>query len=586
MKFLRNVLATVVGIFLFFLVSFLFLLILISAASEERLVKIEDNSILHLKLDKAILERERPDAFSGLGLVPGFSEGGIGLIQLKDAIRHAAEDDKIAGILLEAPFIMAGFAAVDDIRTELDNFRGSGKFLFAYSELYTEGGYYLASVADSVFLNPDQSVFEFDGINLERTFLKRMFDKLGIEAYVFKTGDFKDAFEPFTEEKMNPRAKEHLNQLINALYGNILKNVARSRNMEVDEVARISKGALAIGAEDALDLGLVDVLAYRDEVYDILRQKTGLEGDAKLKTVSYGGYRKSYKDKPTSKNRIAVIMADGEIIGGKGEIGMVGSERFAEEISKARKDSKIKAIVLRVNSPGGGALASDVIWREIELAAAEKPVIASMGDVAASGGYYLAMACDTIVVQPNTITGSIGVTAFMFNVEKLMSDKIGLTTDQVKTGDHSDLYSMSRPKTPQQIQMLQMRTNEAYASFLEKAAKGRNMGVEQLEPLAGGRVWTGEQALQLGLADLFGDLDRAIEIAAEKAGISGDFRLRYYPVQKDPIEELISRLSGDMETRIARNRLGIFYDAFDKFRVIERYQGIQARLPFDLQYVF
>ena len=586
MKFLSNILATVVGIFLFFLISFLFLLILISAASEERLVKLEDNSVLHLKLDKAIMERERPDAFSGLGLVPGFSEGGIGLIQLKDAIRHAAKDEKIAGILLEAPFILAGYAAVDDIRTELENFRDSGKFLYAYSELYTEGGYYLASAADSVFLNPDQSVFEFDGINLERTFLKRMFDKLGIEAYVFKTGDFKDAFEPFTEEKMNPRAKEHLDQLINALYGNILKNVARSRNMEVDEVARISKGALAIGAEDALDLGLVDVLAYRDEVYDILRQKTGLERDDKLKTVSYGRYRKSYKDNPTSKNRIAVIMADGEIIGGKGESGMVGSERFAEEISNARKDGKIKAIVLRVNSPGGGALASDVIWREIELAAAEKPVIASMGDVAASGGYYLAMACDTIVVQPNTITGSIGVTAFMFNVEKLMSDKIGLTTDQVKTGDHSDLYSMSRPKTPHQIQMLQMRTNEAYASFLEKAAKGRNMSVEQLESLAGGRVWTGEQALQSGLVDLFGDLDRAIEIAAEKAGISGDFRLRYYPVQKDPIEELLSRLSGDMETRIARNRLGIFYDAVDKLRVIERYQGIQARLPFDLQYGF
>lgn len=582
MKFLRNVLATVVGIFLFFLVSFLFLLILISAVSEERLVKLEDNSILHLKLDKAILERERPDAFSGLGLVPGFSEGGIGLIQLKDAIRHASDDDKISGILLEAPFILAGYAAVDDIRAELDNFRASGKFLYSYSELYTEGGYYLASVSDSVFLNPDQSIFEFDGINLERTFLKRMFDKLGIEAYVFKTGDFKDAFEPFTEEKMNPRAKEHLEQLINALYGNILKNVARSRNMEVEEVARISKGALAIGAEDALDLGLVDVLAYRDEVYDILRQKTGLERDAKLKMVSYGRYRKSYADKPTSKNRIAVIMADGEIIGGKGESGMVGSERFAEEISKARKDSKIKAIVLRVNSPGGGALASDIIWREIELAAAEKPVIASMGDVAASGGYYLAMACDTIVVQPNTITGSIGVTAFMFNVEKLMADKIGLTTDQVKTGDNSDLYSMSRPKTPQQIQMLQMRTNEAYASFLEKAAKGRNMSVEQLEPLAGGRVWTGEQALQLGLADLFGDLDKAIEIAAEKAGISGDFRLRYYPVQKDPIEELLSRLSGDMETRIFRNRLGIFYDAVDKLKVIERYEGIQARLPFDL----
>jgi len=480
MKFLRNLLAALAGLFIF--TGFLLILFfaIVSAITSEEAVELEKNTVLHLKLTKPIQERETQDPFASF--FPGATNS-IGLIELREALAHAKDDDNIVGILLEAPWLAGGFATGEEVRKALINFKDSGKFIIAYSDIMTEGGYYLSSVADEVYLNPTGEI-EFNGLNAELVFFKGSLEKLGIEPQIFRVGKYKSAIEPFTREDMSPESEEQLGEFVNGIYDNMLKEISESRGISKDDLEEISDKYLVRNSKDAREKKLITDLKYYDEVLDILKEKIGLEDDEEVELVSYSKYRKSYSKINTSKNRIAVIVASGEIVWGKGGKNMIGSTVFAKEIRKAADSKNIKAIVLRVNSPGGNYLASDIIWREIQEAKKIKPIIASMSDYAASGGYYIAMGCDTIVAQHNTITGSIGIFRIFFNMGPFMKDKLGITTDSYGTGEFSDLYTSSRNVTEFEREIIQKGVDEGYLDFTSKAAAARNMELEELQEIA------------------------------------------------------------------------------------------------------
>ena len=581
MKFLQSLLATIVGLFIFTFLLFLpitfFIIMIASSGSDDKVVEIKENTVLHLKLNRPIQEREVEDPFQGLPVFSNLQASGIGLMEFKEAVEHAAEDDKVEGILLETSNIMAGISSMSELRNTLEEFKQSGKFIISYSELYTEGAYFLSSVADEIYLNPDFSMLEFNGLNIEGMYFKGLFEKLQIEPITFKAGDYKEISEPFDRKNMSPQVRRRYSELLENIHTNLLQKVAESRSLTLEQVKHISDSALVNLEEDAVRYGLVDKLAYRDEVLDIIKDKLELEDQEDINFVTYSKYQKSYKDSNDSKNRIAVLVASGNIVSGKGENQNIGSAKYAKEIKRLAEDDKVKAIVIRINSGGGSALASDVMWREIKLAAEKKPVIASMSDYAASGGYYLAMACDTILAQPNTITGSIGVFSLLFNLEGFLNNKIGINTDNVKTGHFSDIYSMTKPLTDYEVQYLQKNTIRSYEAFLSKAAEGRSMDKNQMESIASGRIWTGDEALENGLVDKLGDLDDAIAIAAEKAGVSDDYRIRVYPIPKPPIEELLESLSEEYEARAFAKKLGPLQPYLNNLQVLKEMEGIQAR---------
>ena len=582
MRFLRNLLATIVGLFIFTFLCFLVFIGIVSVASSEKEVELSDASVLHLKLNRPIVERKTEDPFEALSEAFGDGQGAIGLKELKEAIYHAKEDDKIEGIFLEPQFLTSGFAKLEEIRTALKEFKTSGKFVIAYSEAYSEADYYLASVADEIYLNP-VGMLEFNGLSSEIIFLKGTLDKLGIEPQVFKVGDFKSAVEPFVRTEMSEASRTQTEAFINNIYNHYLGNVAESRGVNVDQLKETSSSMLIRDAEDALEYNLVTQLGYKDEVEEDLRARLGIEDEEEaIDLVSHEHYLKTFNNVKVSDNRVAVIVANGNIVSGDGAENSIGSDQFAKEIKQARMDDKIKAIVLRINSPGGSALASDVIWREVVLAKQVKPVIASMSDVAASGGYYIAMACDTIVAHPTTITGSIGVFGMLPNAKAFLEDKLGITTDVVKTGKYSDILTVTRPLSEFERQIFQESVEDVYETFTIKAAEGRDMPVDQLRAVASGRVWSGIEAKERGLIDVFGGLEDAIAIAANSAEIGDDYKINYYPKQKTMLEQLMNEFETEVKTAMLKREFGVLYPYVLQLKQIEEFSGIQTRMPFDL----
>ncbi|HNP19324.1 MAG TPA: signal peptide peptidase SppA [Fulvivirga sp.] len=578
MNFLKNILSTLVALLLFSIVGILIVIGTIGALSEKQPVVVEANSILHLKLNKPISEQEVDNPFDKIGIFSG-EESSIGLIKLKKAILNAETDDNIKGIYLELNYFMGGMSTLEEVRTALAHFKTSGKFIVAYSEYLTEGAYYLASVADAVYLNPEGEL-ELNGLNANVTFYKGLFDKLGIEVQVFRVGDFKSAVEPFIRKDLSEENALQLSAMLNDLNNTMLSSISASRNIDLDTMKGISKSMEVRDASDALKLKLIDGLLYEDEVLAILEEKTATND---LTLITYGKYKDSFSTYKISKNEIAVIVADGDIVSGKGDAKSIGSEKFAKQIREAREDDDVKAIVMRINSPGGSYLASDVMWREISLAAKRKPVIASMSNYAASGGYYLAMACDTIVAQPNTITGSIGIFGMLFNLEGLLNDKLGITNDEVSTGDYSGMLTVSRGLTDAEKSIIQNSVERNYETFVAKAAQGRGMTVDEIKAIASGRVWTGNQAKQNGLVDILGSFDDAISIAAEKAGVTLDYKVKYYPEQKEFFERLLEDISGETSAKMLKTELGDLYPYFEKTKRLKDLRGVQARLPFELE---
>lgn len=587
LKFLRNLLAVIVGLFIFFGIGTL-MLIGIAAAGGDEVVEIKEKSVLKLKLNKEILEMGTENPLEGLDIpLPlGGDAGKMGLIQIIENIEKAKNDDNIKGIYLHLSQVGGGFATVQAIREKLEDFKTSGKFIIAYGELLSEKAYYLASVADKKYLFPTGGM-EFNGLSSERMFFKGTFEKLEIQPEIFKVGDFKSAVEPFILDKMSDYSRKQTESFMNSLQDYYLQNVSKSIGKSVEELAAISDSMFVRNGNDAVKYGLIDALAYEDEVLDDIRKRTETEKDDKINFVSFKKYSKVKSDFESSykKDRIAVIIAEGEIQSGESGDGTMGSESIVREIRKARLDDKVKAVVLRVNSPGGSALASDVMWREVMLTKKVKPVIASMSDVAASGGYFIAMACDTIVAYPNTITGSIGVFGMWFDMSNFLQNKLGITTDRVKTGTFADLGSVNRPITDYERAAIQQQVEETYDDFTKKAAEGRGMTQDELKKYASGRVWTGSEALEVGLVDVLGGMQAAVDIAAKSAGLDSSYVVKYYPEKKDFMEELIKELKGETEAYFAAQQYGELKTYAKQLREIEKMKGVQAKLPFDAKSV-
>jgi protease-4 len=581
LQFLKYTLATIVGLFLFSFLMFLVLVGIVAVASSEGEVSVEKNSVLELKLDKPIQERGGNDPFESLGLIDGLSNV-YGLNEIKASIRHAKNNDKIKGIYLNVEILSAGMATVQEIRDELLDFKKSGKFIVAYNDICSEKAYYLTSVAHRQYLHP-QGVLELNGLSSEVMFFKGTLEKLDIQPYIFKVGEYKSAVEPFILDKMSAPSRQQVTSFLNSLNDFSLQNLAKSKGKTFAQLQHISDSMLVRTPEDALKLGLVTNVGYFDEAITFMKKKAGLKEDDKLYLVDIRKYKKvaAQEEEEYAKNKIAVIYAEGEIVNGEGSSGNIGGTKYAEEIRKARKDKNVKAIVLRINSPGGSASASDVIWREVMLTKKVKPVIASMSDVAASGGYYIAMACDTIVAHPNTITGSIGVFGMFANLAPFLENKLGITVDRVKTGPYADMPSVTRKLTEVEKQIVQQQVERIYQDFTTKAAQGRGMPVAALRKVASGRVWSGIEAKEHGLVDVFGSLEDAIKIAATRANIKDKYRLHHLPVQKTFFDEILTGMETRIQTHFLKTELGEAYPYYEKMKSLRQFEGIQARMPYD-----
>jgi len=581
MKFLSNVLAVIVGLLIFWVIGFFILAGIIAISSSGDQAEIEENSILHIKLNGIPIVESTPDDDIGLPPLPYLGNTTtVGLNQILKAIRTAAENDDIKGIYLESGILSAGQAHILEIRNALNAFKESGKFIVSYSEYYSEPGYFLCSVADEIYLNPIGDI-EFNGFSSAPIFFKGLFEKLEIEPIIFRVGEFKSAIEPFILDKMSEENRLQTMTYLNDMNTVMVENVANSRSLEIEKVREINDGMLVRNAQDALDYNLIDGLWYDDQVITRLKEKLEIsEEDKDINSIGISGINQSAKSKNRlSENTIALIIADGEIVGGEAQ-GQISSDLFLKEIRKARKNEDVKAIVIRINSPGGSVVASEVIWRELSEAQKEKPLIASMSNYAASGGYYIAAPADTIVAYPNTITGSIGIFGLWFNAKGLLNNKLGITTDEVSTGTYSNLLDPSKTISEAEKAIMQKKVEEGYDTFITRVSEGRNMSREQVLAIAGGRVWSGKKAKENGLVDVLGDFNDAIEIAAKKAGIEDDYRLVIYPKQKSIIEQLMEDLGSDVQSTYQRIKMGYSYEIFNTIEKLEKLQGRMVLLPF------
>jgi protease-4 len=580
--FFAALLAGVVGFFLIILLSVIIIIGIVAGASKEEETKVEPNSVLTLNLDYSIPDKTSSNPFENLDFSTFETNENLGLNDIIKNIKKAKVDENIKGIMLNISIMPNGAATTEAIRKQLVDFKTSGKFVVAYAEVMTQKAFYLSSVADKVYLNPF-GIVEFTGLNSELMFFKNMLDKLGIEVQVFYAGKFKSATEPFRYDKMSEPNREQITSYLSSLYTQYINNIAASRKLNSSLVDSISVNMLVRRAEDAKSFGLVDELAYYDEVLDDLKKRTGKKEDEKIVSVDINKYDKApSKEKEDLKaDKIAVLYAEGDIVDGKGSSDNIGSERIAKLVRKIRQDKNVKALVLRVNSPGGSALASEIMLREIALAKKKMPVIVSMGNVAASGGYYISCYADTIVAEPNTITGSIGVFGLIPNLQGFLNNKMGITFDNVKTGKFSDLGSLVKPVNEEGRLIIQNGVDTIYYKFKKRVSEGRGLTMEQVDSVAQGRVWTGIQAKEIGLVDVLGGTDDAIAIAAHKAGLK-NYRTKEYPEKEDPIEKFFNSLKGETETYFIKSRLGEFYPIWERIESIKKMNGVQARLPFEI----
>jgi protease-4 len=540
--------------------------------------------VLYLKLDKKMQER------GGRNPLDNFSFGNfstappLSLQELLDELKRAGTDDRIKGVFMELSSVPAGSATLEEIRNGLLEFKKSGKFIISYGETYTQGAYYLASVSNKIYLHP-AGMIDWKGLSAQIMFYKGLLDKLEISAQIFRHGKFKSAIEPFDLDRMSPANRLQTLSYVGAIWNHLCEGVSTQRGIPLAELNRLADGLLVHSATDAVQCKLADEILYKDEVLARLNKLLGKQENAPLVFMSPEAYHKSahttLTGSGTSRPKIAVVYAVGEIESGEGDDTKIGSERLSRALREARLDTSIKAIVLRINSPGGSALASDVIWREVVLARKAKPVIVSMGDVAASGGYYIACAADRIFAQPNTITGSIGVFGLLPNLQKLLNNKLGITIDTVKTNHHSDLGSVYRPVSEEEREYMMNGIQQVYSEFITKVGQGRKMDTARVDSIGQGRVWSGKDGLALGLVDELGGVGEAVKYAAKKAGIS-NYRLLSLPVQKSAWSALFSDLATEEQEQILEGKMGDVYTHYQQFQSLLKSRGIQARMPYDV----
>lgn len=572
-------LAIVIGSFLVVGIFIASIAMLASQADSSSVVEYGSTNFLRISLNKQLAEFEEGSPFEDLDLPYGVGQTGkIGLVQLLNSIEKAAKDEKIDGVYLNITGIYGGYAQVKEIRDQLLKFKEvSGKPIYAYSEMLTEKGYYLASVADEVYLTPE-GVLEFNGLSAEVTYYKQLFDKLEVKPKIFKVGKYKSAVEPYFRDSMSDANREQITSFIESMYEGVMNEISVSRGISYEVLRNVSDSMLVRNVYQAVDYKLIDGALYYDEVVLKMKEDIGISADADLTLISSDIYLATEEVGLGSK--IGVVVAEGEIHSGKSSDGTLGASSFIKSLKEAREDDEVKAIVVRINSPGGSALASDVMWREIKVAASKKPVIASMSSVAASGGYYMAMACDEIVAEPLTVTGSIGVFGVMFTLDDFLENKIGVTSDRVRTGQFSDLGTVTRELTKMDSLIIQTEVERIYDVFTKKAADSRGMEQDELQLLAGGRVYSGYEALEIGLVDTLGGLDAAIALAASKAELK-IHSLKYFSGEKKFWEKLAGSQTS-IEESFVKEKLGANYKAYKVLELLEHKRGVQALMPYEL----
>ncbi len=584
LKFIKSVFKSVfVTIISFFLIVLICVFIGISSSSSEKEVVVKDKSILEINLNDKVVDRGSEFDFDFNSILN--EENTFGLNTILKSIEKAKHDDRISGIYLNIEMPQTSSATTNEIRNKLQEFKDStDKFIIAYSEVYSQKSYYLSSVADEIYLHPEGAI-EFKGLSYEGMFFKGALEKLEVEPQIIRHGKFKSAIEPFILDKMSDENRLQVNRFLSSIWNNMKMGISRAKNISEDELNTLAENLSVQSPIDAVNFGLADALLFEDQVSDTIRKKIQIEKDAEINKISlreYSDVSVKTAKKKYSKDKIAVIYAQGGISSGEGDNLNIGSVTTSKAIKDAREDKKVKAIVLRVNSPGGSALASETILREMELAKESKPVVVSMGDVAASGGYYISCKADTIVANPTTITGSIGVFGMLPNLEKMMKNKLGITTDRVKTNAYSDLGSPFRALTTNERGIIQNQVERIYDTFITNVSEGRNMTKSAVDSIGQGRVWTGEDAKELGLIDVLGGLEDAINIAAEMAGLD-NYRIKNLPKLKNPIEEILEDLGGQVTTRLVKNEIGESYQYYQQINNIMQMENVQMRMPMQFE---
>ena len=586
--FFKFTLATVTGIILssivLFFIGIMVIFGIVSSSDTETVVK--KNSVMMLDLNGILVERTQESLENVLSMLTGDNSNVYGLDDILASIKKAKENENIKGIYIQASALGSPYASLQAIRNALTDFKESGKFIVAYSDGYTQGLYYLSSVADKVILNP-KGMIEWRGIASAPLFYKDLLQKIGVEMQVFKVGTYKSAVEPFIATEMSPANREQVTAFITSIWGQVTEEVSASRNIPVDSLNVYADRMLMFyPSEESVRCGLADTLIYRNDVRNYLKKLVEIDEDDNLPMVGLSDMMNVKKNVPKDKsgNIVAVYYASGEITdypsSATSEDGIVGS-KVIRDLRKLKDDNDVKAVVLRVNSPGGSAFASEQIWHAVKELKTKKPVIVSMGDYAASGGYYISCVADTIVAEPTTLTGSIGIFGIIPNVKGL-TDKIGLSYDVVKTNKYADFGNIMRPFNEDERSLLQMMITEGYDTFVSRCAEGRHMTKEAIEKIAEGRVWTGETAKKLGLVDELGGIDKALDIAVAKAGIEG-YTIVSYPAKQDFFSSLLdTKPTNYVESQLLKSKLGEFYQQFGLLKNLQEQSMIQARIPFEL----
>ena len=590
MKFSKVVLAAFVGTLIALLIMFFIkvgvysvMIAALSKSSSETATVVKPNSVLFMKLNYEIPDRTTDNPFGAIDFNTMETVESSGLNEILRNLEHAESDPNIKGVYMELSSVPTSAATLQELRSKLMEFKESGKFIACYGETYSQSAYYLASVADHIWLNPE-GMIDLHGMASQIMFYKHLFEKLDVEMQIVRgpNNRFKSAVEPYFLDKMSEANREQMDKLLGTIWGQILQGISQTRNISVEQLNQIADNLeLMTDAQKALDYGLVDHLYYKDQVLDELKSLTGSK--KKVNAVNNANYAKSYKVKNLSKNEVAVIYASGQIYSGKGSEENIYSDNLIKTIRKAREDDAVKAVVLRVNSPGGSALASAVIGRELDLTKAVKPIIVSMGNYAASGGYWISAKGDYIFADPTTLTGSIGVFGTLPNLQGLMNNKLGLTFDVAKTNENADFGSLVQPLTPFQYAKLQENVVKTYDEFTQRVAEGRGLRQSYVDSIGQGRVWAGADAIEIGLVDQLGDLEDAIAYAAAKVNLGDDYKVVEMPKSKDYFTRIMESMNKTDEINAAMQRkLGVYYRYVEGLESLQKNTGIQARMPFDL----
>ncbi|HSF46187.1 MAG TPA: signal peptide peptidase SppA [Chitinophagaceae bacterium] len=579
-SFLKMFFAALLAFIVFCGVIFIFFSLLVGGLMSKDVSRVEPRSVLFIDLAKSYGEKKVLNPFLEF---TGNAENEIPtLYELVRLVQRAKSDSLIKGIYVKAEMNRNGYAASEELRNALTDFKSSGKFVVAYGDYISQQAYHVANVATRIYINP-KGIFEWTGFAVEYVYFKNLLKRLEIEPQIFYDGKFKSATEPFREEKMTDANRLQTSVWLGDVYERFLMNAAASRKLDTANLRSYANQYLIRTPGDAVTYKLVDGVRYDDEVKDEIKKQLKIGKDESINFITPGSYLSSKSVKQYGKDKVAVVFAEGEIIDGKGEEGQIGSDTYKNLIRKLRYNDNVKAIVLRVNSPGGSSLASEVIWRELYLARKEgKPVVVSMGDVAASGGYYVSCMADSIFAQPNTITGSIGVFAMIPNMESFFRNKLGVTFDRVKTGDYADALTISKPLNPQERKIIQNQVDMIYADFKQRVADGRNMDTAYVDSIAQGRVWTGTRASKIGLVDRVGGIDDAIRSAAKLAKLK-DYQISEYPEPKSPFDELFGSYMSNAQSKMLEKELGEEnVQLLQQVRKIkDNFGKVQARLPFE-----